>query len=821
MALGDKQYNYNYYNLPIDRKWTNTGDTAPFAALVKPNIWGYWPSGIYYDDGMYSNSDKNGEPLDDSIAVWRLPNNASFACNAFFSVDVSSTLGAHYDVNIEDNNVPLLCAAIDTTSNNWGKFDRKCVERYAYDTVNTCNGPKSALVYDINPLAVCLRGAANIYDRATPSAVPQGRDVAAIAAYIDASPSTRDLTVIRPYMYRGTGTTRIYTAETIPEFEAPYFDGVLLADTSSNIPIPDGQTYLKSLIADTANGHNYRNDAIYRPFVTRLNNNLYSGTNDSVFSSQLEIGFTRPFTKNQIISGAATISGANKISAQIYRCNYEPKYFDDVAYVWENVIFDTVSGVEIQNGFDVSSYTDNRSIRFYTRIRILDYKGNSKGKAIELAVKHELAYIGFYFADTQAGAENAVLGAEGDGVGVYLPEKIGGVTTGRYFTGDEIKDVPYADADSVDVFRYEPPPTGDTGDFSTVINSGTIGSGAKYYACSNAQMNALSTWLNTTYEPTDEDTFVQDFKGMNPADYITTVMYYPFNIPLESGTDEQIVVGKLNATGATGRVLKYTYGQEYNFGSYTIPEQGNFMDYMRKITVFVPFCGSIELDPLIWTGCKLTVKMQIDFPTGACTAYLYRGSDRGDGVFATLSGTVGVPLPLSAVANGSYQVAITNLLASHKAAHRSMVAGALAVAAGATTAIGGTIAGNVKMGAGGVLSMASGAVAIDAGADKMDNIEYNIDHSVATISDVSGGSPFLNCGADYRVKILILTPVLSGEYDAASFGRTTGFACCRQGVLSEISHGFTQCASADLSGIACTATEKNMIFNALQSGVYV
>ena len=817
MALGDKEYNYNYYNLPVDRKWSNGIGEIPFAALVRPNIWGYWPSGIYYDDGMYSNSDKNGKPLDDTIAIWRLPRNASYGCNAFFTVDTSATLGAHYDVNINDYDVPLAVAAVDVTSNNWGKFDKKCVERYAFDIVMTCNGPRSVLAYDINPLSVCLRGAVLFLRRSTNAIT--GGDISTIAS--TANNTDYDVCVIRPTMYRGPNNSRINTAVTIPDDYAPYFDGVLLADSLSNIPIPAGQTYLKSLIADTANGHNYRNDVIYRPFVTRYGSNVYSGANDNTVTSQMEIGFQRQYTVNQLISGAATISGANRITGQIYRCNYDPKYFDDVAYVWENVIFDTVSKVDIQNGFNLNSFGDDRNIRFYTRIRIIDYKGNSRGKAIELAVKHELAYIGFYFADTQTRAESAVLGAEGDGVGVYLPEKIGGVTTGRYFTGDEIKDVPYADADSVDVFRYEPPPTGDTGDFSTVINTGTIGSGAKYYACSNAQMNALSTWLNTTYVPTDEDTFVQDFKGMNPADYITTVMYYPFDIPLESGTDEQIVVGKLNATGATGRVLKYKYGEEYNFGSYTIPEQGNFMDYMRKITVFVPFCGSIELDPLIWTGCKLTVKMQIDFPTGACTAYLYRGSDRGDGVFATLSGTVGVPLPLSAVANGSYQVAITNLLASHKAAHRALVTGALGVAGGALTAVGGAMAGNLKIAGGGALSAVSGITAIDASADKMENIDYNIDHTVASINDVSGGSPFLNCGADYRVKILILTPVLSSEYDAASFGRTTGFACCRQGVLSEISHGFTQCASADLSGIACTATEKNMIFNALQSGVYV
>ena len=823
MALGNKEYNYNYYGLPVDRKWSNGIGEEPFAALVRPNIWGYQPSGIYYDDGIYSNADKNGKPLDDTIAVWRLPKNASFACNAFFSVDISSTLGAHYDVNIENSDVPLLCAAIDTTSNNWGKFDRKCVERYAYDTVNTCNGPKSALAYDINPTALCLYGFVITYDRATPATAPSGRALTTLANYIDAAPATRDLTIIRPTMYRGTGATRISTAETIPEFVAPYFDGILLADTSSNIPIPDGQTYLKSLIADTAGGHSYRNDVIYRPFASAYFYNLYSGANTNTYTYQLDIGFSRPFTKNQIISGAATISGANKITAQLYRCNYDIKSFDDVVYQWENVIFDTVSGMEIQNGLNLNLYSDNPSIRFYTRLKIIDDKGNSKGKAVELAVKHELAYIGFYFADTQTGAESAVLGSNGDGIGVYLPEKIGGVTTGRYFTGDDIKNVPYADADSTDVFRYEPLPTDDTGDFSTIVNTGDIGAGVKYYALTEAQMNALTTWLNTTYTPTDETQLIQDFKGVNPADYITGVMYYPFDVPIPtSGTDETLKVGKLDATGAVGRVLKYSYGTEYSYGSYDIPEHGNYLDYMRKISVIVPFCGTKDLDPLIWTGHRLTVKMQIDFPTGVCTAFLYRDNC----VFDTLSGSIGVPLPLSALANGSYQVSITNMLAQK---NQATIGGITRTASGIAGLIGGlsqgSLSGTGEMSASSIASVASGAINTAGGIAStvvsLPNLDYNIAHTVPEISQVDGGSPFINCGIDYRVKILICTPVLDSGYDAGNFGKTTGYACCKQGVLSQITSGYTECAGADLSGINATSTEKAMIFNALKSGVIV
>lgn len=816
--LGDKEYNYNYYGLPISREWKNNADTDPFAALVKPNIWGYQPDGIYYDDGVYSNADKNGKPLDDTIAVWRLPNVASFACNAFFSLDVSSTLGAHYDVNVEDTNVPLLCAAIDTTSTNWGYFDRKCVERYAYDTVNTCNGPKSALAYDIKPNALCLHGFVITYDRATPGTAPAGRTLTALAAYIDNAPATREVTIIRPTMYRGTGATRISTPETIPEFNAPYFDGILLADTSSNIPIPAGQTYLKSLIADTAGGHNYRNDAIYRPFASAYFYNLYSGTNTNTYTYQLDIGFSRPFTKNQIINGAATISGANKITGQLYRCNYEPKYFDDVAYIWENVIFDTVSGVEIQNGFDVSSYADNRNIRFYTRIRIIDYKGNTKGKALELAVKHELAYIGFYFADTQARAESAVLGAAGDGVGVYLPEIIKGVTTGRYFTGDEIKDVPYADSNSVgdDVYHYDPdsnPGEDDIGDFHTHINSGAISAGTIYYAVSDTEFKDLIRYLNTTYNP-DETQLAEDFKGVNPFDYITSAKYYPF--PLPYAVAQAINVGPL-ATGVTGYIMPYTYGNSaysyFEFGSYTFtPTFYNFLDYSAtQIQLYLPWCGVVNLDPAVWiappgrTPITLRIRYSFDYVTGSVTAFIFRDGGQGEFLIDSADGTAGIDVPLSLFATGSYQQQIAQAQIAYKQAATSRFTSWMGVLGGLGAAAISGVMGNPLGVVGGLGATGTSLLKLHQSELSADAVSYTLDHTQPQLGAVSAASPFNAAIPDQRPFIIISRPRMQSTLPTgwqSSYARTVGYACTIPTSLSNPRvRGFTVIQSPRLEGI--------------------
>ena len=628
--------------------------------------------------------------------------------------------------------------------------------------------------------------------------------------WINADPDNRDVAIILPALYFGDNNDR-RTAE-------GYQDGsslisAIVPDILSDRPIPSNADYIISAIQD--GNDDWRTDRVFCPFNQLLRNNWGVSTTTSQ-SNQMMMGVFQQYTYAQLRAGAQSyINLSDKITGQFFRFNSAVKTFDDVVYKWDLKYYDITTKQFIDNGTDITNRSGN--FKILTVLNLIDKKGQSKGIASERAVKHELAYLGFYFAETEEKAKTDNL-LNGDGV--YLPEIVGGVTTGNYFTGEDIASVPYAGAESVAPFQFVPSETDDTGDWSYNINSGTIGAGVKYYALTETNMNNLCYWLNTTYNPTDETEFIQDFKGQNPGDYLVSVMYYPFDIPVDTGTDETIVVGKLTATGSTGRVLKYKYGELYNYGSYTIPAQGNFIDYMRKISVIVPFCGTKDLDPLIWTGQTLTVKMAIDFPTGACTAFLFRGTQ----VMDTLSGSLGVPLPLSALSNGNYQVAITNMLAQK---NQATIGGITRTASGIANITGGILdmknAGSVSAGGvaniiGGTVSAAGGAIQTAVG---LPNLEYNIEHTQPEIKQIDGGSPFINCGVDFRVKILICTPILSQGYDPASYGKTTGYSCCKQGKLSSVSSGFTVCAGAQLDGIQATATEKSMIYNALQGGVFV
>ena len=819
--LGDKEYAYNYYGLPVDRKWYKIGESSPFAALVYPNIWGYKPDGLYYDDGMYFN-DHNGEPLEESIALWKLPRDCSFACNACFSVSISNSLDMHFDVNDNSGDVSLAMAAVDVQS-VYGDFGRDPQQRYAFDKSNTCNGVFTGIIYDIAYSAMCLQGNVLIYDRATPATLPAGQAISDMAAYINTAPDTRDVCVIRPYIYKGTSTSRDNDIITIPaQGGHQTFNGAPLVDTLTDKPIPQSETYLRSKLEA---GQGYRDDAVYAPWYYQLGQNLYStATGTNSITSQLEIGFTRPFSISNIKTGAATIDIGHKISAQFYRCNYSVKVFEDVEYQWENVAFDQSNGVELQNGMPLDGYANSDRIRFYTRLKIIDAKGNSKGKALELAVKHELAYIGMYFTDTIARAQSATLGAEGDGVGVYLPEIIGGVTTGRYYTGDDIKSVPYADSNSVSdaAFHYDPGASeDDSGEFKSIIHSGRVEAGARYFAMTQAQADSVITYLNTTYQPDTLEQLTVDFKGSNPFDYFTTFKYYPFDIPVLSGAGAEVNIGPLDL-GWKAAVLEYGYGipgiDYLNMGSVQLESKyRDFRDYQdTQIIVMLPWCGLVTLDPKLWLDHTLTVRYAIDFVTGTVTAYLLKD----DLIWDSANGKLGVDIPLSALANGTYQNEITNALYQLKQAENARMWAALGVAGGLIGTALSAATGNLVGAAGGIYGTIASVNKLNQVGEQIDNLEYKLDHTQPRMGVISSASPLNTCVEDRRVKVYIIRHKMLSGYDPQAYGKTIGFSCAKSGKLGDFK-GFTKCAAIDLSGVPCSEAEKTMIKNLCTKGVRV
>lgn len=842
--LGDKQYNYNYYGMPDrDRVWGTPG-VGGYAALTYLNMWGEYlgppiselmTEGVYWDYNG-NQSESYGEPLDETIALWHIPKNCSFGCNAVFYAEQGNTLKTHYEVNVHPTAVPLAMCAVDTHGGAYGNFTTNPRARWAYDVSEMCNGAYSAMIYDYTYNMMCLQVNAVMYNVANPSAAPAGRELSQVAEYIDTDPNNRFVQFIRPYIYRGASTPRYRTEDGIPpQGTRTTYTGTPLIDTLSDRPIPSTETNLKDYIKD---GHDERrDDVVYNPFSQRLGTTFFATQSDATdITSQLEIGLNRYLTVAQVKNGIGTIPDtANKITAQFYRCNYDVKDFADVKYQWQNVVYHINTGVEIQDGFDLNLLPNTNAFRFMTRLRILDAKGNTIGKATELAIKHEVAYMGMFFVDSVDRATNSELGT-GDGVGVYLPLFSGGVTTGEYVTGTDIQNYDYATAGSIadDTFKYRPEESdSDSGDLTTHLHSGHLSGSTRYYGTSSLYMSVVTQWLNTAYKPTQE-ALTEDFKGTNPADYIVSLKYYPFDVPVDISQAEDLSIGGVPVTvnGFTPRmqILPIEYGKTansyYNLGKFEMQPPyvyGDFRDTYLKILLYIPWCGFVTLDSSLFAqspnGAYHTISagISIDFTTGSALGMIYR-----DGLLVdTVNGTVGIDIPLSAVANGSYQNAIKQTEIALKNAKMQQFTSYLSTAGAAVGTVVSAATGNVMGAIAGAGAMMSGVASIEQTNNTIENLQYQLSHTAPAIGDISSASPFNAALSEQTARIFIFKPAMLPGADISAYARTTGHACCKQGILSEVSRGYTECASADLSGIGCTATEKSMIFSALQKGVIV
>lgn len=824
MALGDKQFSEDYYGSET-RDWYVYNDTRPFAKLVEKNAW------AYYSDNGIPIDETWGKPWDDSIALWHLDPKCSWATNVSLYIKCQSEL-ARYDLyKTNDTPVPLAMQAVCDDSNSSSQFTRYPKNRMAYDWSVMINQGWSAPICDIDYTAHCLQAAVLGYDRTSHSI--NGRTLDNLVAFIDADPDNRIVIGLRGYLYRGTTLPRVGFADANdptrpyseyiphPSYTTETYRCVPLCDTLNDWVIPDDATYLQSLIQD---GHaDWISNRTYTPFQYQYGR-FWSETGSSFTDTQnyITVGTFRNRPVSELINGVGSLdTPSHMITGMFYKCSFSVQDFDDVTYQWKTIIIDETTDQELTNGFDLITLPSTRYVRIATYLDIIDQKDSATlGEAMKRAVLHEFAYLGYYFTGTQSDAKNLQLGSTASSATLaklYLPVFEDGVTTGRYYTGEDIRTAPNADSSSVgdDAFHYDESGEDDEGDWKSVMQHGTIDGGVSYYILTEAQIDALCDWMNSGYEPTDTDEFNKDFKGVNPTDYITCVTYYPFDIG-STGVDFPIVIGPLT-TGVNGQFLPYNYGNFINLGSFTFVKKYNdFRDYMTKITVTVPFCGTTELDPRLWMGYTMTVKMAIDYPTGVCTGFIYRGEK----VMETLSGTIGVTIPFSAIKAGDYQVAITNLLASHKAAYHQVQSGALGAATGLTMAAVSAATGNLGRAA---LAFAGGvqsAISLDASVDKMDNIDYNIDHTQPKVADVQGGSPLINCGTDFRVNVFIHRPKMLDSYNSAQYAKTTGHATCSQGILSNFA-GFTKCSAINLESVSCTETEATMIRQAALTGFIV
>lgn len=348
-------------------------------------------------------------------------------------------------------------------------------------------------------------------------------------------------------------------------------------------------------------------------------------------------------------------------------------------------------------------------------------------------------------------------------------------------TGIANSDNPNKNGSYSDLPEWKPSGGGDEDELedSEITLNGNGNSFIKWFAVTGQNLLSLIDSFNSETVPA----------GFVPLDHIVGVYQAPFNIPEFSncGSLANIFVGKYD-TNVQGMPL-------LNQGSYSTtgiiaskyiePTHNNFLDYepYTSLSLYLPFCGSCNLDANLFVGKTVNVDYYFDIFSGDVIANVYANGS----LYKTLSGNFTISQPIT-----SQNVGLQK---------DTVIKGAVGIATNMLGTAGFAMSGNIS----GALSGAVGATI----------------SSISTYTHLNGISPVATKGGGgrsifYTCKNIILYKSTAIENHGA-YEKYKGKVCNYDSKLSEC-HGYTVVDNPHIE-IKCTNTEKDEITKLLEQGV--
>jgi hypothetical protein len=253
-----------------------------------------------------------------------------------------------------------------------------------------------------------------------------------------------------------------------------------------------------------------------------------------------------------------------------------------------------------------------------------------------------------------------------------------------------------------------------------------------------------------------------------------------------------------------------------NCGSVLVERKYNdYRDFENtKITAYLPFCGSVELNPQDVVGKWLGCTYAIDLFDGSCKAFIYTlsGDDVGyEGAYynvAIKQGQCGFLIPLSATQAG--QVASRQKVDGYTDGALLFNAGMSVIGAALESTSGG-----------------SPDTGIMKAISTIGNYGFQSDILSAQRSGRPGiAAPYLSGGSgftDFHQPASAYIQIRRSYYqEPIEYEHSAGYPVNAQkyGNLSQFS-GFITCSNVDISGFTCHEDERAEIKSLLESGVYL
>lgn len=300
------------------------------------------------------------------------------------------------------------------------------------------------------------------------------------------------------------------------------------------------------------------------------------------------------------------------------------------------------------------------------------------------------------------------------------------------------------------------------------------------------------------------------FLASNPIDSIVSLQFLPVKDIGEYVEGTTVHLGKYN-TGIAANIAKTSI--RFDCGNYEVyPVFGdNWIDREMQISLYLPFCGTINLEPETYINKTINVEYMIDLTTGTCSAVVSFSGDNGKRIITDVaSGTCAIDLPVTGIQQQTLNSQLFNASETTKQLKVNNAFKGFRSLMGAVSSLNGDPMGSINS----ILGAGQDIYNIFQGEKIAD---YNLHHTMLPTKMIGTSGALTGAMCELYPTIIFSRPTLGYNED---FAHCQGFACCITAALTEYT-GYTEVINPDLSGFAATAAEKEMIKSLLASGVYL
>jgi len=499
------------------------------------------------------------------------------------------------------------------------------------------------------------------------------------------------------------------------------------------------------------------------------------------------------------------------------------------------------------------NYDGTSGHRIYARSVWVELVGDAAGCE---KLRRTAACYGLFFTDGKPDDTGyANIYAEGNDDYRWIDNKLclgtvdtEGLTHGDYTRGLSNPTSPNFYWDDTTQSPYDPKkpkiPT-NTYDTQTVFNEiGDLATMTKRYVITATEVEKLGRELwtitqdlitvggNIDYTNLNEK-LLDSFLTNNPIDCIVSLQRFPMEIP-KAASSERIRLGK-HETTISGYPMEKTAFTYLFQGTPINPKfADSFLDYepYTKLELYIPFCGTIRMNPADIIGRDLNVQLVVDFTTGTATGFIMSGNL----VIETVNGNIAIDIPVTGLQQSTVASQLYNAIANKSNADKQeAITGwnRVSLSGAAEMIYGDMLGGSDTFGIKGKKTLQREAAAIER-----ERADYDLTHQNAPVHIIGSASAVGGWAIDLNCRLIIYYPsgdvIITGQppkwndLQLERFGKTIGFACCIESAIGDLGSGLVVGTSPDLSGMvtntqgyAATVSELDMLRNAISEGVII